>query len=249
MVVWIFLIIFVSSCTLISKSKDDVKDEIDAETKKEVTTPIVCGVGTALNQQTNQCVLIKSDEKIVDLPKVVPSVPTPPSGTNVICREPSGVFTSLYYRQRNRISGTLCGDDCKADILGMFRYQGNCPADVYIEAGIPNTPISASPLSVPSGFSYATKGSPSACDGNVHFNGALFKNVQPNQVLIFELQPEHYGVEGSYPLRIGAYTGCLKDGGKEIQIPQKSWLVGFSNQYNMGGGNNLDIGNSWVKVI
>lgn len=241
-----------AACSKFGNSKEDVKAEISKSSIEENIPVIVCGEGTSLNSQS-QCIVNtpSSDSSSVDSQLIVqPSPLVPPPATNIVCNAPSGVFTELYYRQRNFISGFLCGGACKADVLGMFRYQGNCPADVYIEAGIPNAPISISPLSIaPSGYLFAAEGKPSACDGNVHFNGIVFKQVQPNQVVVFELQPEHYGVEGSYGLGVGAYTGCLKDNGKEIQVPTQRMIVGFSNNYMRGTLDNRDIDQSWVKVI
>lgn len=251
------LVLLLSSCSAFTNSKDDVKAKIADDASKETAAPIVCGSGTGLNQQTNQCVPINNGnpatntQPSANTPSVPPSQLIAPPATGITCREPSGVFTQLYYRQRNFVSGFLCGDACKADVLGMFRYQGNCPADIYIEAGIPNAIQSVAPLSiVPSGYFGATKGSPSACDGNTHFNGVVFKQVQPNQVLVFELQPENYGVEGTYSIGIGAYTGCFKDGGKAVQALTKSYLIGFSNNYQRSTGYlNKDIDLSWVQIV
>jgi len=235
-------------------TEEQVNALLEKQTKQQQNQPppVVCGTGTTL--QEGKCVVISNDKNRIDdgaeLPSVPPSPLIPPPATNVECREPSGVFTSLYYRQRNFVKCGFESFTCKAQVWGTFRYHGNCPADIYIEAGIPNDPQSPNPLAIaPSGFISAVKGQPSACDGKVNWNGVVFKQLTPNQVVMFKLTPENYGVEGTYPIGIGAYTGCLKDNGKEVQVLSPKW-VGFSNKYERGTSNpNKDIDLSWVQII
>ena len=103
-------------------------------------------------------------------------------------------------------------------MVGIFRYTGNCEANVYIEAGLPNAPKQIPTLAFIPAIrkNVGVIGSPSICDGNKHFNGVNVR-LQPQQEVVFLLKPENYGVEARYPVNIGAYTGCIKDGGKPIE--------------------------------
>ena len=243
-------------------SEDEVNALIEKEKtiQKEATKEpsVICGTGTIL--QGNQCVIVKNpDTPRCMLPEgcttLPPSPIVQPSASREPCRQPTGEFTRLYFRQRNLLTqkllvGGIMGDVrlTKPEVLGVFKYTGNCPADIYIEAGINSQPQSGSPLAIrPTGFGGAILGTPSSCDGNVHYNGVIFKQLVPNQVVIFELQPDNYGAVGTYWLDVGAYTGCLKDGGKTLTY--KRGLVGFTNAYEVGTGSlNNDIHMSWVQL-
>lgn len=232
-------------------TEEQVKKLLD-EKQTNQQSQITCGAGTQL--QNNKCETTNNNEaqqQTTAQPSIPPSTLAPPAATNVVCREPSGVFTSLYYRQRNFIKcGAFEGFTCKAQVWGKFKYQGNCAADIYIESGIPNAPQTAAALAIaPYGFTSATEGKPSSCDGNKNWNGVVFNQLKPNEEVIFKLTPENYNVEGTYPITVNAYTGCFKDGGKEIQGYYKPMFVGFSNSYERGTSNpNKDIDLSWVKL-
>lgn len=137
-----------------------------------------------------------------------------------------GFFSIVYSRQKNLQNWVY-------DTAGIFKYTGNCETDIYLEAGIINAPSANLFVFLPSEFQIRTTGQPSNCDGNTHYNGAVY-HVKPNQDIKFRFQPQGYGGSGTYPINIGAYyggskTGCLKFGGTTIQELHTS--ASFSGKY------------------
>lgn len=153
----------------------------------------------------------QAKEEIIVLP---PSELEPPPATGITCRAPSGNFQQLWVRDTNAVKDFTTNQNQKSSVAGIFKYTGNCPADIYIEAGIPNAPLDVRfKTFLPINFLGSVSGKASACDGNVHFNGYVFRNMLPQQEVKFILNPEGYGVEAAYKIKIGAYTGCISDGG------------------------------------
>lgn len=173
-------------------------------------------------------------------PTLPPIEPKPdPSTPNIICTEPKGDFVQLWVRHDNAVTSNVeTFFKNKPEIVGEFLYTGNCPTSVYIEAGIINKPNSFILAFIPGIRSNIDiLGEPSTCDGNKHFSGVVV-NVQPQQRVVFLLKPENYGVEAVYPIDIGVYTGCLKDGGKTIAYRKAE--VAFSDKFSA-----YEIDNSW----
>jgi len=144
--------------------------------------------------------------------------------------------------------GTLINqkDNTLADVAGVFKYTGNCPADIYIEAGIINAPVSGLLSFLPSEFNIEPKGAPSNCDGNLHYNGAVY-HVEPGADIKFRLKPENYGVASTYPVNVGAYwggtrTGCINFGGTTL-TEFHNGRTSFSDSYSV-----FDLGNSYIQV-
>ena len=169
-------------------------------------------------------------------PAPIELTPSPGSGITQ-CSQPTGFFRLVYVRQKNLLNNNnFAGADThKARIAGIFKYTGNCPADIYIEAGIINQPLNTLLAALPFELRGGTLGQPSNCDGNVNYNGVVFANVQPNQEIKFDLRPENYGVEGTYPLNIGAYaggtrTGCINFGGTTVEELHNG-KASFSDKY------------------
>ena len=186
--------------------------------------------------------------------QTIPSNPSPPlnpsPGSGVTqCNQPSGFFSIVYARQKQWVNtGTLINqpEHTKADIVGIFKYTGNCPTDIYIEAGIVNAPISGLLAFLPSAFKDTkTTGAPSNCDGNTHYNG-MVAHVEPNSDILFRLRPENYGSENTYPINIGAYaggsrTGCINYGG--YTITELHDRISFSDKYSI-----FELTNSYEQV-
>lgn len=169
-----------------------------------------------------------------DNPVLPPSELTPPPATDIVCEEPTGRFNKLWIRHDNKVSGLKD----KPEIVGEFQYLGNCAADVYLEAGIPNAPKEFTFALAPSiRGNIDVLGDDSSCDGNIHYNGVSV-TLQPLQKVIFLLKPENYGVEAVYDTIIGAYTGCEKDGGKIITDLKGE--VAFSNEFSL-----FQVDSSW----
>lgn len=201
-------------------------------------------IDKAIVPQDNSVPIVDLREKIVEDEKDVlvlaPSELTPPPATNIVCSAPTGFFKELWVRHDNGVTANLLNQyKNKAEIVGIFRYTGNCEANVYIEAGVPNAPKQIPTLAFipPIRKNVGALGTASICDGNKHFNGVSVK-LQPQQEVVFLLKPENYGVEARYPVNIGAYTGCLKDGGKPIQEMVSE--VEFSDKFSA-----FQIDNSW----
>lgn len=155
-----------------------------------------------------------------DDPVLPPSDPTPdPSTPDIICDEPKGRFLTLMYRSENSVTADAFHQwKNKPEVVGEFMNLGNCKTQFYIEAGVINSPTQINWLTVAPAIRKDVEafGAPSICDGNKHYNGVLVE-LEPMQRVIFLLKPENYGVEAEYPLVMGAYTGCMKDGGKVVE--------------------------------
>ena len=155
------------------------------------------------------------------------TIPPEPSPLPASCEVPTGFFSIVYVRQKQIESDVL-------DVAGVFKYTGNCEADVYLEAGIGSSPSPSIFSFLPSEFQTKPTGLPSNCDGNIHYNGAVY-HVKPSDDIKFRFQPKGYGGSGTYNVIVGAYaggtkTGCLKYGGYTIhELYSKA---SFSNTYD-----------------
>lgn len=103
----------------------------------------------------------------------------------------------------------------------------------YLEAGM-----------LPEAF--ALEASTSKCDGSVHFAGD-FITLQKGESVDVVFTPKAYDEKGTYSVVLGAYTGCLNEGGSKIttisqivnvgQVPGNSLLgaaIGISSFVSIG---------------
>ena len=210
------------------KSILNLNDEEKTDTAKEGTTELTEASKTTANDGQQQTQPDASQQAL-----------QPSAGSGVVqCNAPSGFFSIVYARRKQWVdSRTLAkGEpDASADVVGIFKYTGNCPTDIYLEAGIINSPSNLLFSALPREFRIDATGKPSNCDGNTHYNGAVY-HVEPNADIKFRFQPKNYGIQGTYPLNIGAYwggsrTGCLGFGGSTLtELHSKA---SFSNSYSI----------------
>ena len=98
------------------------------------------------------------------------------------------------------------------------------------------------PLAFIPGISGAS-GTPSACDGNVHFSGVKV-TLNPGESTGFRLYPQNYGKDGRFTLQGGVYNknGQFCGFGANVaSIPEQ--------EITFAGFGTTDIANSWEKVI
>ena len=230
-----------------AKSDEEVKKDVD-EQAQTLFKPCPSGFlrdneGNCVQQQTGN----NGQQQTTPSNPSPPLNPSPGSGVTQ-CNQPSGFFSIVYARKKQWVKeGSLISnpEHNEADIAGVFKYTGNCPTDIYIEAGIVNAPISGLLSFLPSEFGIPTTGKPSNCDGNVHYNGMVV-HVEPNADIKFRLRPENYGFENTYPINIGAYAGgsrigCLNSGG--YTIAELHDRISFSDKYSV-----LELTNSYEQV-
>lgn len=215
----ILVIAAVVGLALQASSKFD-KEQVDSVIGSSATTDnAATGIETGLTEPESNT---RSDGS---------SQTTPPEGTSIQppqCSLPSGFFSIVYSAKKRLTLYT-------GDVAGVFKYTGNCEADIYLEAGIVNSPKPIAFSFLPSQFEIQATGRNSNCDGNIHYNGAVY-HVKPGQDIKFRFTPYNYGAEGNYPLNIGAYwggtkNGCLANGGTTLAELHSD--VSFSNRYSL----------------
>lgn len=87
----------------------------------------------------------------------------------------------------------------------------------YLEAGL-----------LPTRYSITAEGS--QCDGDIHFAG-VYQELKKDESVDIKFKVMAYKEEGTYSAVIGAYTGCINDGGKKVNTLSQAVKVGIS-----GGG-------------
>ena len=192
-----------------------------------------CGVGADIASIEPIAVQITSSQPQTTVSPVTPTNTNnnPPAPvTPVQTCTPSGYFSSLSVRT---LGTSDSGDNGIPRVAGNFHNAANCVVTYYIEAGMLQS--SYKPLAVASG-------TPSACDGNVHFSGVKV-TMQPNSDQPFVLYPQNYGVNGYYTLQGGVFY----NGGK---FCGNADIAAFPNtQVTSSGFSSSVVSNSWVSLI
>jgi hypothetical protein len=117
--------------------------------------------------------------------------PGPPVSTNL-----AGSFSEIVV-PKNIVAGK--------DFQVRSKFTATKPGKYYLEAGTMSTAKTAS-IAIPKG---------SQCDGDIHWSGKYI-DLDVGETIDAVYSMEAYSEVGNYDLIVGAYTGCLVDGGELV---------------------------------
>ncbi len=114
------------------------------------------------------------------------------------------------------------------------RFEAFVDGKYYLEAGIS-----------PQQFSIVAEGS--LCDGNKHFAGK-FVDMKAGDVVDMEFRVLAYEEERDYQVLLGAYTGCLAEGGKKINTLTKNIQISDSPTKTVGSSTKAILSGSVLGI-
>ena len=157
---------------------------------------------------------------------------------------PSGYIKSAYVRTKGNVNEMVDNPlgSYPAVVTYQFQATSSCKARYYFEAGL----AKGSALTI-------LQSAGSKCDGNNHYAGRFItmdSNTIVNQggkpgVVDIAFFPIDYGQSTKLRVQGGVYSGCLNDGGAQIDSFPDT-LIEYRSSFNKWSPN--DITNSWVKV-
>lgn len=197
-----------------------------------------CGIGADIASISPiQVKITSSQPPITTTPTTNYDNSNPPTSSTPTTCTPSGYFTQLWVR---KMGWKDSSDNGIPRVVGVFKNNAPCRTEYYIESGMLES--SFKPLSFIPGISGAS-GTPSACDGNLHFSGVKV-TLNPGESIGFKLYPQNFGKDGRYSLGGGVYNQNGKFcgfGANVASFPyQEVTFAGFAT---------TTIANSWERVI
>ena len=200
-----------------------------------------CGTGSDIASITPIQVSITSSQPQITATEPTNSNTNPPASSTPATCTPSGYFTQLWVRKSGlKYNSGFSNDNAIPRVVGVFKNNAPCRVEYYIEAGMLES--SFKPLAFIPSISGAS-GTPSACDGNVHFSGVKV-TLNPGESTGFKLYPQNFGRDGRFTLQGGVYNKNGQFCGFGANV------AGFREQEIVFAGfGTTDIANSWERVI
>lgn len=199
-----------------------------------------CGVGADIASISPIQVSILAPQPAISGTDATNSNTNPPASTTPSICTPSGYFTQIWVRKLANIHDFINKDNSIPRVVGVFKNNAPCRVEYYIEAGMLES--SFKPLAFIPSISGAT-GTPSACDGNVHFSGVKV-TLNPGESIGFRLYPQNYGKDGRFALQGGVNNKNGQFCGFGANIASFP-----SQEVVFAGFGTTDVANSWERII